>query len=117
MLFVFTFTLDVCSDQKSCQESPCPGGSPARNSVPLGGCCEVDNQCVGKQIGFNKEDPIFIASYGCNANNQCECQVAAGGNGSGECCTADSGCVTGEGGCAPRCKSMYFYPSIASPFH
>ena len=57
----------------------------------------------------------------CNANNQCECQVAAEGNGYLECCTtpyppSDNRDDYGKGGCNPNCKSMHFHPSIASPF-
>ena len=52
----------------------------------------------------------------CNANNICECQVAAGGNSYAECCSTE--CSTnGCGGCATGCKSMHFHnPSIAFPF-
>ena len=50
----------------------------------------------------------------CNENNQCECQVAAEGNGEGQCCTDEAS--FGEGGCNSDCKSMHFHPSIASPF-
>ena len=58
----------------------------------------------------------------CNENNQCECQVADGGNGFQECCTyAISGIATssdyGEGGCDEMSKSMHFHPSNASPFY
>ena len=53
----------------------------------------------------------------CNANNVCECPVADGGNSQYQCCTADSGDLTGVNGCKSGCKSMHFhYPSIAFPF-
>ena len=51
----------------------------------------------------------------CNENNQCECQVADGGNGKEQCCTAecnDPGC----GVCATGCKCTYCM-HFASPFY
>jgi len=52
----------------------------------------------------------------CNANNVCECQVAALGNSDFQCCTVANPGAYGEGGCNSSCKSMHFHPSIASPF-
>ena len=77
------------------------------DSIPQGGCCETDAQCVYSGSG---DGSLF-----CNENNQCECRVAPGGNGNLECCT-EPYAGPGQGGCAPNCKSMHFHASIASPF-
>ena len=44
----------------------------------------------------------------CNDNNVCECPVADGGNSQYQCCTADSGGLTGINGCKSGCKLCIF---------
>ena len=67
MLCSFVFTsLDTCVDSGffgaylCVRDTPftCPKGSPADNSVAVGGCCETDAQCYSKSELF-----AFSVSY------------------------------------------------------